>query len=130
MLELKYIDDYDPTFKNWRKTAGELPFIPEKFEFKPKSGSTRKQLTAVKKLMSGKEVTEIVNACDAAREGELIFQTIYHHSKSKSPVSRMWLQSMTKEAIQRAWDERKSGDEYQNLADAAYSRSQADWLLE
>ena len=129
MLELKYIDDYDPTFKNWRKTAGELPFIPEKFEFKPKSGSTRKQLTAIKKLMSDKEVTEIVNACDAAREGELIFQTIYHYSKSKSPVSRMWLQSMTKEAIQRAWDERKSGDEYQNLADAAYSRSEADWLI-
>ena len=106
MLELKYMDDYNPDFKNWRKTADDLPFIPEEFEFKPKSGSTRKQLTAVKKLMADKNVTEIVNACDAAREGELIFQTIYRHSKSKSPVSRMWLQSMTKDAIQRAWDER------------------------
>ncbi|MGB0364962.1 MAG: toprim domain-containing protein, partial [Candidatus Poseidoniaceae archaeon] len=95
MLELKYMDDYNPEFKNWRKTADDLPFVPEEFEFKPKSGSTRKQLTAVKKLMSDKAVTEIVNACDAAREGELIFQTIYRHSKSKSPVSRMWLQSMT-----------------------------------
>ena len=129
MLELKYIDDYNPEFKNWRKTAAELPFIPEEFEFKPKSGSTRKQLTAVKKLMSDKAVTEVVNACDAAREGELIFQTIYRYSKSKSPVSRMWLQSMTKEAIQRAWDERKSSEEYQNLSDAAYSRSYADWLI-
>ena len=129
MLELKYMDDYNPEFKNWRKTAGELPFVPEEFEFKPKSGSTRKQLTAVKKLMAAKEVTEIVNACDAAREGELIFQTIYRHSKSKSPVSRMWLQSMTTEAIQRAWDERKSSDDYQNLSDAAYSRSYADWLI-
>ena len=129
MLELKYMDDYNPEFKNWRKTAGDLPFVPEEFEFKPKSGSTRKQLTAVKKLMSDKSVTEIVNACDAAREGELIFQTIYHYSKSKSPVSRMWLQSMTKEAIQRAWDERKSSEEYRNLSDAAYSRSYADWLI-
>jgi len=129
MLELKYIDDYNPEFKNWRKTAADLPFIPEEFEFKPKSGSTRKQLTAIKKLMGDKGVTEVVNACDAAREGELIFQTIYHYSKSKSPVSRMWLQSMTKEAIQRAWDERKSSNEYQNLSDAAYSRSYADWLI-
>ncbi|CAI8302129.1 MAG: DNA topoisomerase 3 [Candidatus Poseidoniaceae archaeon] len=129
MLELKYMDDYNPEFKNWRKTASDLPFVPDEFEFKPKSGSTRKQLTAVKKLMSDKAVTEIVNACDAAREGELIFQTIYQHSKSKSPVSRMWLQSMTTEAIQRAWDERKSASEYQNLADAAYSRSYADWLI-
>ena len=129
MLELKYMDDYNPDFKNWRKTAADLPFIPEEFEFKPKSGSTRKQLTAVKKLMGDKEVTEIVNACDAAREGELIFQTIFRYSKAKSPVSRMWLQSMTKEAIQRAWDERKSSSEYQNLSDAAYSRSYADWLI-
>ena len=74
MLELKYMDDYNPEFKNWRKTAADLPFVPDEFEFKPKSGSTRKQLTAVKKLMSDKAVTEIVNACDAAREGELIFQ--------------------------------------------------------
>ncbi|DAC16556.1 MAG TPA: DNA topoisomerase III, partial [Candidatus Poseidoniales archaeon] len=129
MLELKYMDDYNPDFKNWRKTADDLPFIPEEFEFKPKSGSTRKQLTAIKKLMADKNVTEIVNACDAAREGELIFQTIYRHSKSKSPVSRMWLQSMTKDAIQRAWDERKSSEDYQNLSDAAYSRSYADWLI-
>ena len=129
MLELKYMDDYNPEFKNWRKTAADLPFVPDEFEFKPKSGSTRKQLTAIKKLMANKEVTEIVNACDAAREGELIFQTIYRFSKSKSPVTRMWLQSMTKEAIQRSWDERKSSDEYQNLADAAYSRSYADWLI-
>jgi len=129
MLELKYMDDYNPDFKNWRKTADDLPFIPEEFEFKPKSGSTRKQLTAIKKLMADKNVTEIVNACDAAREGELIFQTIYRYSKSKSPVSRMWLQSMTKDAIQRAWDERKSSEDYQNLSDAAYSRSYADWLI-
>jgi len=129
MLELKYMDDYNPDFKNWRKTAADLPFVPEEFQFKPKGGSTRKQLTAIKKIMADKNVTEIVNACDAAREGELIFQTIYRYSKSKSQVSRMWLQSMTQEAIQKAWDERKSSDEYQNLSDAAYSRSYADWLI-
>ena len=67
MLELKYMDDYDPEFKNWRKTADRLPYIPDEFEFKPKSGSTKKQLTAIKKLMKDKSVSEIVNACDAAR---------------------------------------------------------------
>ena len=129
MLELKYVDDYDPEFKNWRKTADRLPYIPEEFEFKPKSGSTKKQLTAIKKLMKDKSVSEIVNACDAAREGELIFQTIYHHAKIKTNVSRMWLQSMTSSAIQKAWDERKASDEFKPLSDAAYSRSQADWLI-
>ena len=54
MLELKYMDDYDPDFKNWRKTADRLPYIPDEFEFKPKSGSTKKQLTAIKKLMKDK----------------------------------------------------------------------------
>ena len=129
MLELKYMDDYDPDFKNWRKTADRLPYIPDEFEFKPKSGSTKKQLTAIKKLMKDKSVTEIVNACDAAREGELIFQTIYNHAKIKTEVTRMWLQSMTNSAIQKAWDERRSSNEFKPLSDAAYSRSQADWLI-
>ena len=129
MLELKYMDDYDPEFKNWRKTADRLPYIPEEFEFKPKSGSTKKQLTAIKKLMKDKSVSEIVNACDAAREGELIFQTIYRHAKIKTSVSRMWLQSMTTSAIQKAWDGRKSSEEFKPLSDAAYSRTQADWLI-
>ena len=79
--------------------------------------------------MKDKSVTEIVNACDAAREGELIFRTILEHSKVKTPTSRMWMQSMTYDAMLKAFETRKSGDTYQALSDAAYSRSRADWII-
>ena len=76
LLELKTPEEYDERLKDWRKSIDMLPFIPEKFELKPNSGrgSNRKQLTAIKKLISNKTCTEIVNACDAAREGELILE--------------------------------------------------------
>ena len=89
LLELKTPEEYDDRLKDWRKSVELLPFIPEKFELKPSSGrgNNRKQLTAIKKLISAKNCTEIVNACDAAREGELIFRRmnkffshIYHFS--------------------------------------------------
>jgi len=129
LLQLKYMDDYDADFKDWRKTVDRLPFIPEEFKYKAIGGRGKKQLTAITKLIKDKSITEIVNACDAAREGELIFRTIVAHSKSKLPTSRMWLQSMTRDSIQNAWDNRKSGDEYSALRDAAYSRSEADWII-
>jgi DNA topoisomerase-3 len=129
LLQLKYMDDYDADFKDWRKTVERLPFIPEKFQYKAIGGRGKKQLTAITKLIKDKSITEIVNACDAAREGELIFRTIVEHSKSKLPTSRMWLQSMTQDSIQNAWDGRKPGEEYNSLRDAAYSRSEADWII-
>ena len=129
LLELKYMDDYDSEFKNWRGTIDRLPFIPDAFQYKPKGGSGKKQLSAILKLMKDKSVTEIVNACDAAREGELIFRTILEHSKVKTPTSRMWMQSMTYDAMLKAFETRKSGDTYQALSDAAYSRSRADWII-
>ena len=129
LLQLKYMDDYDEAFKDWRKTIDRLPYIPESFEYKPIGGRGKKQLSAITKLIKSKDVTEIVNACDAAREGELIFRTIVQHTKSKVKNSRMWLQSMTKDAIQQAWDTRLDGDEYSALRDAAYSRSEADWII-
>lgn len=129
LLQLKYMDDYDEAFKDWRKTIDRLPYIPEQFEYKPIGGRGKKQLSAINKLIKSKGVTEIVNACDAAREGELIFRTIVQHSKSKTKTSRMWLQSMTKDSIQQAWNSRADGDEYSALRDAAYSRSEADWII-
>ena len=129
LLQLKYMDDYDPEFKDWRKTVTRLPFIPEDFEYKPIGGRNKKQLQAIVKLIKDKSTVEIVNACDAAREGELIFRTIVGHSKSKVQTSRMWLQSMTKDSIQSAWDERQPGDNYSSLMDAAYSRSESDWVI-
>ena len=91
LLELKMMDDYDEAFKNWRKTIERLPYIPEAFEYKPKGGRNRSQLNAIKKLLKAKGVTEIVNACDAAREGELIFRTIVQHAKVNTPTSRCLL---------------------------------------
>ena len=129
LLQLKYMDDYDPAFKDWRKTVDRLPYIPETFQYKPIGGNGKKQLQAITKLIKDKSITEIVNACDAAREGELIFRTIVAHTKSKVPTSRMWLQSMTKDAIETAFDNRKSGEEYRPLMDAAYARSEADWII-
>lgn len=129
LLQLKYMDDYDADFKDWRKTVTRLPFIPEEFQYKPISGRNKKQLQAIVKLIKDKSTTEVVNACDAAREGELIFRTILKHSKSKSKTTRMWLQSMTKDSIQSAWDERQPGENYSSLMDAAYSRSESDWVI-
>ena len=118
LLELKYMDDYDVAFKNWRGTVDRLPFIPDNFQYKPKSGRGKKQLSAILKLVKDKSVSEIVNACDAAREGELIFRTIVQHAKTKTPTSRMWMQSMTYDAMLQAFENRQSGDDYQALSDA------------
>lgn len=129
LLELKYMDDYDEEFKNWRKSIDRLPFIPDSFQYKAKGGRAKKQLSAIMKLVKDKGTTEIVNACDAAREGELIFRTIVAHSKVKTPTTRMWMQSMTYDAMLQAYENRQPGDTYQALSDAAYSRSRADWII-
>ncbi len=131
LLELKTPEEYDDRLKDWRKSVDLLPFIPESFELKPNSGrgNNRKQLTAIKKLISPKNCTEIVNACDAAREGELIFRRIIEFAKSKVPMSRMWLQSMTPDSILKAYDGRQDAETYSLLRDAAVSRAEADWII-
>ena len=87
LLELKTPEEYDDRLKDWRKSVELLPFIPEKFELKPSSGrgNNRKQLTAIKKLISAKNCTEIVNACDAAREGELK-RSVLNNTKAKKEL--------------------------------------------
>lgn len=129
LLQLKYMDDYDEEFKNWRKTIDRLPYIPPAFEYKPIGGRSKKQLSAIMKLIKSKDVTEIINACDAAREGELIFRTIVQHAKVGTPTSRMWMQSMTADSMLKAFEARVPGATYQALSDAAYSRSYADWII-
>ena len=131
LLELKTPEEYDESFKNWRKSIEKLPFIPENFQLKPITGrgSNRKQLTAIKKMITSKDCTEVVNACDAAREGELIFRRIIEFSKVKCKTSRMWLQSLTNDSIQNAWDNRVSSSNYEPLRDAAVSRAEADWII-
>tara|TARA_B100001113_G_scaffold182435_1_gene149470 strand:+ start:2079 stop:4829 length:2751 start_codon:yes stop_codon:yes gene_type:complete len=131
LLELKTPEEYDDSFKNWRKSIDKLPFIPENFQLKPITGrgNNRKQLTAIKKMITSKECSEVVNACDAAREGELIFRRIVEYAKVKCSTSRMWLQSLTNDAIQSAWDNRTPSTNYDPLKDAAISRAEADWII-
>jgi len=131
LIELAPPEDYDEAFKNWRSSVNSLPISPDKFITKPiqtRSGN-KAQLNAIKKFIKSKEVSEIVNACDAAREGELIFRRIVEHSGTSKPMSRMWLRSMTDDAIKRAWEERVPSNDYDNLSDAAHCRAQADWLI-
>ena len=131
LLELKTPEEYDESFKNWRTSIDKLPFIPEKFQLKPINGSanSRKQLTAIKKMISSKECVEIVNACDAAREGELIFRRIVEYAKVKAPMTRMWLQSLTADSIKSAYANRAKSSDYSQLRDAAISRAEADWII-
>ncbi len=131
LLELKTPEEYDEGFKNWRKSIDKLPFIPESFQLKPITGrgNNRKQLTAIKKMITSKDCKEVVNACDAAREGELIFRRIIEFSKVKCKTSRMWLQSLTNDAINDAWNNRASSSDYEPLRDAAVSRAEADWII-
>ncbi len=114
--------------KRGKWTFAKLPVIPSHFALKPieKSADRLRLLT---KLIKRKDVTALVNACDAGREGELIFRLIQQHAKAKQPVKRLWLQSMTQTAILDGFAKLRSDEELQGLADAARCRSEADWLV-
>jgi DNA topoisomerase-3 len=120
-------DVYDPKLKKWR--FADLPIIPERFQLVPIDERSAKQLRAIHKLMSSSDVDVIVNACDAGREGELIFAYIYDTAEVDKPVERLWLSSMTKKAIAEAFQHLRPGEEMRQLEAAARSRSEADWLV-
>ncbi len=105
-----------------------LPAIPNRFDLDPIEQSAPR-LRQVVKLAKRKDVDLIVNACDAGREGELIFRYIMDIGKIDKPTQRLWMQSMTKQAIQDAWSDLRSDEEMQPLADAARCRSESDWLV-
>src|SRR3954466_5745097 len=120
-------DEYDPKLKKWR--FADLPIVPDKFKLVPNDDKSKKQLNAVHRLMRRDDVELIVNACDAGREGELIFAYMYETSGVHKPVVRLWLNSMTKKAIQEAFEALRPGEEMKTLEDAARSRSEADWVV-
>ncbi|MBQ3218708.1 MAG: DNA topoisomerase 3 [Akkermansia sp.] len=105
-----------------------LPVMPKSMELEPIAKSADR-LRKVLKLARSKEVTALVNACDAGREGELIFRNIIRYGKIKKPLSRLWMQSMTDDAILDAWNTLKSDASMAHLADAAVCRSESDWLV-
>jgi len=118
---------YDPKLKKWR--FADLPILPEKFKLVPNDERAKKQLSAIHRLMARDDVEIVVNACDAGREGELIFAYVYETAKVKKPVQRLWLNSMTRRAIEEAFSHLRPGEEMQRLEAAARSRSEADWVV-
>lgn len=117
-----------PNGKNLPWNFNVLPAIPKKFELQPIEQSAGR-LKHVLSLAKKKEFDVIVNACDAGREGELIFQYIMDIGKIQTPVKRLWMQSMTTNAIQDAWEQLRDGTSMTHLADAAKCRSESDWLV-
>lgn len=119
-------EDYDQSLKKW--DLGTLPILPDNFKLKP-GQQTLKQFKVVKELFKRPDITELINACDAGREGELIFRYIYQLTGSSKPFKRLWLSETTPAAVQKAFAMLRPGYEMDNLAAAAQARSQADWLI-
>jgi DNA topoisomerase-3 len=127
IVELQMPEDIDKKkYGFWRLDA--LPIIPEKFQLKPVEES-KARFDLLKKLLARKDIELVVNACDAGREGELIFTYIYQLTKSKLPVKRAWMQTMTQEGIREAFNNLRDGARMRGLADAARCRSESDWLI-
>jgi DNA topoisomerase-3 len=130
LLEIQAPEEFDVKRGKW--SFANLPVIPPRFDLKPVD-KTRTRLNAVVKQAKRKDVTQLVNACDAGREGELIFRLIEQYAGGKAPlgkpVRRLWLQSMTPQAIRDGFDQLRTEQQMQGLADAARSRSEADWLV-
>jgi DNA topoisomerase-3 len=126
LLELACPEDYEVKRGKW--SFAHLPVIPPHFALRPIE-KTESRLKLLNRLIKRKDVTSLVNACDAGREGELIFNYIVQHSKSGKPVERLWLQSMTQQAIKEGFSKLRPGSEMQGLADAAVCRSESDWLV-
>jgi len=130
LLEIQAPDEFEVKRGKW--SFANLPVIPPYFDLKPVE-KTKSRLNAVVKLAKRKEVSDLVNACDAGREGELIFRLIEQFAGGKKslekPIKRLWLQSMTPQAIRDGFDHLRSNQQMQGLADAARCRSEADWLV-
>ena len=127
VVELQMPEDIDKKkYGFWRLET--LPVIPGKFELKPIE-KVKDRYNALKKLIAHKDIGQLINACDAGREGELIFTNLCRLAKNKHPVKRLWLQSMTLQAIREGFQNLRDGSEMADLADAARSRSESDWLI-
>ncbi|MFZ9368095.1 MAG: DNA topoisomerase, partial [Burkholderiaceae bacterium] len=126
LVEIAAPEEYDVKRGKW--SFANLPMIPPHFALNPIQ-KTESRLKLLNKLIKRKDVGSIINACDAGREGELIFRLIVQYAKAKQPVQRLWLQSMTPGAIREAFTHLRDDEEMLPLADAARCRSEADWLI-
>ncbi|MFM9997536.1 MAG: DNA topoisomerase III [Burkholderiaceae bacterium] len=126
LVEIQAPEEFDVKRGKW--SFANLPVIPPHFDLKPMD-KTKTRLNAIVRLAKRKDVGAFINACDAGREGELIFRLIQQYSKAKHPVQRLWLQSMTPQAIRDGFGALRSDKQMLPLADAARCRSEADWLV-
>ena len=127
LVQLAEPDEYDPKYKKWR--MADLPIVPEKFKLLVRDERSRKQMAVVTQQLGRDDVELVVNACDAGREGELIFAYLYEKAKAKKPVQRLWLSSMTNAAMRDALANLRPAEEFASLEQAARSRSEADWIV-
>src|SRR5919197_1364074 len=127
LVQLAEPDEYDPKYKKWR--MADLPIVPDEFRLVVRDERSRKQMGVITKLLKRDDVDEVVNACDAGREGELIFAWTYQKAGANKPVERLWLSSMTTAAIREAFGALRPRQEFARLEEAARSRSEADWIV-
>ncbi len=127
LVQLAEPEAYDPKYKSWR--MGDLPIVPERFKLVVRDERSRKQMSVVARQLQREDIEEVVNACDAGREGELIFAYLYEQAKAKKPVKRLWLNSMTSAAMKNALSSLRPAEEFELLQEAARSRSEADWIV-
>ena len=126
LAELANADTYDEKYAKWR--YDDLPIVPANWKYKIPRDKYN-QFETLKKLMNRADVSDIINACDAGREGELIFRNIYKMTGCKKPIYRLWISSMEDNAIEQGFRDLKDGKEYDNLFAAARCREWADWLV-
>lgn len=126
LVELAEPETYDSRYETWKKE--DLPIIPNVFQYQV-TAATRKQFMVLKNLLHRDDVDCVTNACDAGREGELIFRLVYDEAKCNKPMKRLWISSMEDEAIRDGFAGLKDGQEYDRLYEAALCRERADWIV-
>ncbi|MBR5090062.1 MAG: hypothetical protein IK093_11610 [Ruminiclostridium sp.] len=126
LVELANADVYNERYKKWN--IEDLPIIPQEWQFVI-SADKNEQFVVLRSLMNDSRVTEVANACDAGREGELIFRLVYNKIGCTKPIKRLWLSSMEEKAIKKAFTELKDGKEYESLYRSALCRAKADWIV-
>ena len=127
LVQLAEPDEYDPRYRKWR--MADLPIVPDRFKLVVRDERSRKQMSAITRQLKRADVETVINACDAGREGELIFAWTYEKAGARKPVERLWLSSMTRQAIEHAFDALRPRSELARLEQAARSRSEADWIV-
>ncbi|KKC20129.1 putative DNA topoisomerase [Streptococcus sp. NCTC 11567] len=126
LIQMANPDSYDEKYAKWNME--DLPIIPSEYKYEV-SKSTKKQFSILKKLLNDKEVGNVVNACDAGREGESIFRLVYNQANCKKQMKRLWISSMEDSAIKDGFNNLKDGSYYDDLFESAKARAIADWLV-